>query len=92
MIADPVLDPLKIYQRLKTAKVEEKAAKEIASIFGEILENQLATKKDLKEMEYRLEVKMGEMKSDTLKWVIGWTTGLIIAQTGILFSLFKVVK
>ena len=121
MIADVIIDPLKIYQRLKAAKLDEKAAKEIASIFGDVLDTQLATKKDIAEIqksieilrkeskhditliqsetkkdmleiEKLLELKIEESKSEMLKWSIGWTTGLIITQTGILLAFFKLIK
>ena len=89
MITDVVIDPLKIYQRLKAAKVEEKAAKEIAAIFRDVLENQLATKKDIANiqkdialLQKDLELKIEQSKNDTLKWVLGF----LVVQTGILIT------
>ncbi|MCC6275295.1 MAG: DUF1640 domain-containing protein [Leptospiraceae bacterium] len=175
MIADVLIDPLKIYQRLKAAKVDEKAAEEIAAIFGDVLDTQLATKKDIaviqqdislirkdianlqsetkkdielfrnetksnieqlrnetksnieqlrnetknnieqlrnetksdiellrnetksnialvhkdiKELETKLEAKIESSKAEMLKWTIG----LIVAQTGIILTFFKLLK
>ncbi len=164
MIADVIIDPLKIYQRLKAAKVDEKAAEEIAAIFGDVLDTQLATKKDIaviqqdillirkdianlqsetkkdieilrnetknnieqlrnetknnieqlrnetksdiellrsetksnialvhkdiKELETKLEAKIESSKAEMLKWTIG----LIVAQTGIILTFFKLLK
>lgn len=60
---DTPLDTLKIYERLKSADLTDKAAKEIAEVFKDIIETNLATKKDLKELELRLKhdltVRMG---------------------------------
>lgn len=52
----------------------------------------LATKRDLKELELKietvrsdLEAKLANVKSDLIKWV----AGLMIANTGLLFTLIK---
>ncbi|MBI5142488.1 MAG: DUF1640 domain-containing protein [Nitrospirae bacterium] len=54
-----LIDTLKIYERLKDADLPDKAAKEITEVFKDIIENNLATKRDLKELELRLTVKLG---------------------------------
>jgi uncharacterized membrane protein YheB (UPF0754 family) len=65
-------DTLKIYERLKAANLDERAAKEIAEVFNDIIEDRLATKRDLKELEdclrrdireleLRLTVKLGAL-------------------------------
>ena len=65
-------------------------------------ENRL--QKDLKETESRLQNELEKMKielkakietdiakskSETIKWIIGWVTGLLVAQTGFLFGFLK---
>lgn len=60
-------DSLTIYQRLKAAKLNEKAAKGIAGIFSDVIENNLATKRDRKE----LEIKIEQMKNQMILWFIG---------------------
>ena len=54
--------------------------------------DKLATKSDIKELDLRiemvksdLETKIAEVKSDLIKWV----AGLMIANTGLLFTLIK---
>lgn len=169
MFAETPIDSLKIYHRLRAAKVEENAATEIASIFSDVIENNLTTKQDLKnteiilrkdtkeletnlkhdmkememclrhdikemetglrhdmmeietrlkhdmkdmesglrhdmmeietrlkhdmkKMESGLELKIEQSKYETIKWMIGWTSGLFLAQTGILISAIKFFK
>jgi hypothetical protein len=53
------IDTLKIYERLKNADLNEKAAREIAEVLRETIESNLATKRDLKELELRLTIKLG---------------------------------
>ena len=64
MLADVIIDPLKIYQRLKAAKLDEEAAKEIATIFGDVLETQIATKKDIAEIQKSIEILRHETKQE----------------------------
>ena len=45
---DTMIDTLRIYERLKSADLPDKAAKEIAEVFRETIEDRLVTKKDLK--------------------------------------------
>ena len=99
MFAETSFDSLKVYQRLKSANMEEKAASEIAKIFGDMLDTQLATKRDIKELELatsrdikelevRLELKIENSKTELLKWVLVFLTG----QTALLISAIKFLK
>ena len=72
MFAETSFDSLKVYQRLKSANMEEKAASEIAKIFGDMLDTQLATKRDIKELELatsrdikELDVKIEQLREST---------------------------
>lgn len=69
------VDSLEIYKRLRGAKVDDKAAKEIAAILSDVVEGNLATKKDLelglKELETKFELKMEQMKNQMIIWYIG---------------------
>lgn len=75
------IDTLNIYNRLKAVKMEDKQAREIAAIFNEIIEYNLVTKRDLREA-------LAETRSDLKIWV----AGMLLAQTGLLFALFKLFK
>lgn len=75
------VDTLNIYNRLKAVKMDDKQAREIAAIFNEIIEDQLVSKRDLREA-------LAETRSDLKIWV----AGMLLAQTGLIFALFKLFK
>jgi len=61
---------------------------------GDILDvkgNILDVKKEIKEVELRLTKEIEQIRSSTIKWVVGWMVGLIIAQTAAIttFMLLK---
>ena len=56
-----IFDTLAYAKKLKQAGVPEEQAEIHAEALAEIIDEQLATKKDLKELEYRLIIKLGTM-------------------------------
>ncbi|MEI8054579.1 MAG: DUF1640 domain-containing protein [bacterium] len=54
-------DTLRYANRLKAAGVPEKQAEVQAEMMAETIEDKLATKKDLKELELRIILKLGSM-------------------------------
>jgi hypothetical protein len=78
----------------------ELATKEdIKEVKGEIREVELKltkeieiVRKEIKEVELRLTEKIGDAKSSTIAWVVGWVAGLLIAYTGAMFTLFMLFK
>jgi hypothetical protein len=73
----------------KTFSKEE--AQTIVRDIEEIIDarkNDLATKTDIKELELKIE----QAKSSTIKWVVGWMVGLIIAQTAAITTIFLLLK
>jgi hypothetical protein len=82
-----IIDTLKIYERLKAADLPEKASKEIAEVFRETIEERLATKQDLKELEKQIELKISEAKVDLIKWV----AGMLVAQAAVITALVKLL-
>jgi hypothetical protein len=93
-----IFDTLKVYERLKGADLSEKAAKEIAEIFRETIEERLATKRDLtelekhfdlrfKELDAKLELKISETKVDIIKWV----AAMLVAQAALISALVKLL-
>jgi len=56
-----IFDTLAYAKKLKKAGVPEEQAEIHAEALAEIIDEQLATKKDLKELEYRLIIKLGAM-------------------------------
>lgn len=74
------LDTLQIYERLKCAKLDELAAKEIAEIIKEVAESHLATKEDVEEIVAKAKVE-----------IIKWVAGMLIAQAAIVATLVKLL-
>ncbi|QNM98678.1 coiled-coil domain-containing protein [Chitinimonas koreensis] len=48
---------------------------------------ELATKRDLKELEIKLELKIAESKADIIRWMVG----ALLAQSGIIAALVKLL-
>ncbi|CAN5390320.1 hypothetical protein BH10PSE19_BH10PSE19_01520 [soil metagenome] len=76
-----IFDTLAYAKKLKAVGVPEAQAEVQASTFAQIIEEQIATKQDLKEvesnllvalkeLELRTETKSAEMKAEIIKWVI----------------------
>ncbi len=74
------LDTLQIYERLKGAKLDELAAKEIAEVIKDVAEGHLATKDDIEQI-------IANAKVEIIKWV----AGMLIAQAAIVASLVKLL-
>lgn len=90
-----MVDTLKIYQRLKSADLNDKAAKEIAEVFKETIDEQLATKTDvailrtdLEKLRIELTAEIQKSKVETIKWV----AGMLVAQAAIITTLIKLLK
>jgi hypothetical protein len=54
-------DTLGYFERLKAAGVPEEQAKAQIGVIREVIEDKLAAKQDLKELEYRLKIRLGSM-------------------------------
>ena len=80
---------------LKIEESRESTRKEIEGLKEwtrkEIRESEQATRKEIKELERvvkGLDVRIAETKSETLKW----TAGFLLAQTGAIAALFKLLQ
>lgn len=97
-----MLDSLEIFKELKQSFSEEQASM-LSRMFKETIDfhlEDLSTKRDLKELETRLQhdIKemeiglkrdMAELKADIIKWVVG----LLLVQSGIIVGgFFAAVK
>lgn len=59
MSSELIFDTLQYAKKLKAAGVPEKQAEVHAEAMVELIDNKLATKQDLKELELRLTIKLG---------------------------------
>jgi len=64
-----VFDTLDYAKKLKAAGFTDKQAEVQAEALAEIFENQLATKRDLRELEYRLLIRLGAMLAASIALV-----------------------
>jgi|GEM_PF-2618182 hypothetical protein len=78
------IDTLKLYERLRTANFDEKAARELAEVFKEVVEDRLVTKKDLDEA---LAKTRAEITSEIIKWV----AAMLVAQAAAIAALVKLL-
>lgn len=86
------IDTLDYARKLIDAGVPEKQAEVQARVLAEIVESSLATKRDIKELELKIELKIEQIKSSLTKWIIGTfltLLGVIIGQTAIIVTVMK---
>lgn len=83
-------DTHKVIQKLRSAGIEERQAEAITEAFKDAHgEAEVVTKQDLREMELRQEVKLAEIKSDLIRWVVA--AGFL--QTALISALLlKLIK
>ncbi len=74
------LDTLQIYERLKGAKLDDLAAKEIAEVIKDVAEGHLATKEDVEKIVTKAKVE-----------IIKWVAGMLLAQAAIVAALVKLL-
>jgi hypothetical protein len=76
-MSDIIFDTLQYAKKLKTAGVPEKQAEVHAEAMAELVDNKLATKQDLKELELHMTIKLG---------------GIVIGSMSLLVILLKLFK
>jgi len=82
------VDTFQIYQRLKRARASEAVSREMAGIFGDLLETRLATKRDIASLDRDLKAEIANSRVETLRWMLG----SMAAQTGLLFAAMKLLS
>ena len=78
-------DSLAYSKKLKGAGFSEQQAETLASAQAELIEERLATKRDLREFELRLESRLAQLKAELIKWVLG----LSGAQAALIIAVIK---
>ena len=81
-------DSLLIANRFKDAGFTRKQSEVFAETLHEILEDDVATKGDIKNSEIALRKEIAESKVEIIKWVVG----LLLAQTGVIVALVKIIN
>ena len=80
-------DTLAYVKKLRSAGVPEKQAEIQAETFAEILEERVATKQDLKELELALKHDLANIKAEIIKWM----AGMLVAQAAIVATLVNLL-
>ncbi|MCD6297384.1 MAG: DUF1640 domain-containing protein [Deltaproteobacteria bacterium] len=80
-------DTLSYAKKLKAAGFTEVQAEVQAETLSQIIEDRLATKQDLKELEKNVVLKIESSKAETIKWV----AGMLVAQAVIVATLVKLL-
>ncbi len=99
-MGEAMVDSLRIYERLKATRGRDALVREIAGVFGELVDTKLATKHDLDRLrselqadieklristEARIDAKGMEVKHDLIRWV----AGMLLAQAGLIAAIVK---
>jgi hypothetical protein len=83
VVAAVMFDTHKFVRKLKDSGFEEKQAEGIAEAFKDASgEAELVTKRDLKELELKMETRFEQLKGEIslVKWMLGAILGLAIAN------------
>lgn len=75
-MAATTFDTLGYFEKLKAAGVPEEQAKIQANALREVIEDSLVTKRDLKELEYKLTIRLG---------------GIVVACTALLLAILPML-
>ena len=84
-------DTLAYAKKLIAAGVPVKQAEVQAETFAEIIDESIATKRDLKEMETILRRDIKELESRITANIIKWVAGMLVAQAAIVATLVKLL-
>ena len=85
-------DTHKFIRKLEAAGFDTTQAEAVADAFREASgEADLATKRDLREMELRLEARIDKATADLKVDLIKWVTGALIAQAAVIATLVKLL-
>lgn len=85
-------DTHKFVRTLKEAGFAETQAEALSDAIKEVqTDNDFASKRDLKDLEQRLEAKIDKVVADLKVDLIKWMTGALIAQAAVIATLVKLL-
>ncbi len=80
-------DTLTYAKRLRSVGFTEDQAETLAELQVWIIDDKLATKADLAATQAALELRLAELKTETIKWV----AGMLLAQAVLIATLVKLL-
>ncbi|QLA16684.1 DUF1640 domain-containing protein [Desulfolutivibrio sulfoxidireducens] len=84
-------DTLAFAKRLMEAGFTERQAEAQVTVLREIVESELATKRDLRELELRLTAEMVKVNAETKADILKWVAGMLVAQAALIAALVKLL-
>ncbi len=84
-------DTLAYAKKLIAVGVPSKQAEVQAETFAEIIDERIATKRDMKELEITLRRDMKELESRITASIIKWVAGMLVAQAAVVATLVKLL-
>ncbi|MFZ5812723.1 MAG: DUF1640 domain-containing protein [Thermodesulfobacteriota bacterium] len=84
-------DTLAFAKRLVEAGFTERQAEAQVTVLREIVESELATKRDLRELELRLTAEMAKVNAETKADILKWVAGMLVAQAALIAALVKLL-
>ena len=88
-------DSLLIANRFRNAGFTRKQSEVFAETLHEILDDDIATKGDIKSSEIALMKEIADIRKEIAESkveIIKWVVGLLLAQTGVIVALVKIIN
>ncbi|MDQ7832497.1 MAG: hypothetical protein RDU30_12250 [Desulfovibrionaceae bacterium] len=90
-MANTTFDTLAFAKRLMEAGFTERQAEAQVTVLREIVESELATKRDLRELELRLTTEVVKTNAETKADILKWVAGMLVAQAALIAALVKLL-
>ena len=99
----PMTSVVELYEALTSAEDDRARARVIAEAFERLEDRyphlpELATQGHLRETELRLQkeieqvrLEIAEAKAGIIRWTVGWTGGLLLAQAGLILGGLRIL-
>ena len=81
-------DTLGYFEKLKAAGVPEAQAKVQVDTLRDFIDDKIATKQDLRELEARVDIRLAELKNDLLRWMVGG----FITQSALIIAVLALMR
>jgi hypothetical protein len=79
-----IFDAVTFMDTLIEGGMPEKQAKALAVAMAQLIDSQLVTKN-------YLDMRLAQLKSELTQWIMQWTFGAVVVQTGLIAVLFKLM-
>ncbi len=84
-------NPIAFAERLAAGGFTEQQAQTLAKAIYDLIDSELVTKADLAAFSLEMDRKLEKLKAELIQWIMQWTFGAIVVQTGVIAVLFKLM-